>query len=680
MDNLVAVYEAITPENLKSIPVYDDSMHIFIELLEEFSKVSISTENFFNHNIRTETEEELVKIYLYDYYSMIQKILNNYNIISRFRRENEILRPQLYNSDADKIHFSDLAVLNFFEIGGSIVSENYSSPEFDNTLGKEIDVNPIYKKVYKLRDELLKVSPENFYFNRIFKETKGFYSSMIYIYDIINKYLTPEYEQIPLELRELFDDRYVIGSSGIYINSLTPTNDVLKVSPESYKNPFKLKIRGSINKTLYKNTVQYLSHPLGFVYDYSQIKLLALEDYFSLTYSYKDSVVEVRCILGNYERYDKPLLNVIKYNGTIKVIFTDLSYLFQNGNIIKYFDENGRLVKTYQQSDQCVIYYTYNMSYTSNIIDTIKFKETKTLDAELVTIFDQINHVIKYSPKLGLVIGLFYFNNIDKFEKDSNVYRHLVKDETKLISFRNLRVKEIVTLLDENQFNLKTTLDIDNIQFLDDGESYKITLNNSEEIIINDEKKIKITSSNVNDEVSFENTTDHFMVRVPISVEDKETIVDSTMITNTNEVGELFKYNDSLKEVLSFKFSDSHKVYDYATFERTTKDIEHVIYDEMIKSKMQMTLNETYDISKMSDSLTPAIHTLNSETVTTTDNFVIDIVNLISDQVMMNDSLLISITTTFKNSKGLGEYLIGDTEAQISDSDNYKYYDNIDIS
>ena len=142
----------------------------FIELLEEFSKVSISTENFFNHNIRTETEEELVKIYLYDYYSMIQKILNNYNIISRFRRENEILRPQLYSSDADKIYFSDLAVLNFFEIGGSIVSENYSSPEFDNTLGKEIDVNPIYKKVYKLRDELLKVSPENFYFNRIFKE------------------------------------------------------------------------------------------------------------------------------------------------------------------------------------------------------------------------------------------------------------------------------------------------------------------------------------------------------------------------------------------------------------------------------------------------------------------------------------------------------------------------------
>lgn len=680
MDNLAAVYEAITPENLKNISVYDDSMKIFIELLEEKSKVSIQTENFFNRNITEATEEELIKIYLYDYYSMIQKILNNIHIINRFRKENEILRPQLYTSTADEIKISDKAIFNYFEFGGSIISENFSNSLFDDTLGREIDVNPIYKKVEKLKHDLLQVNPENFYFNRIFKETKGFYSSMIYIYDIINKYLTSEDERIPLDLKEMFAGTYFIGDPSLFVSGLTPDNQVLKIRSARLADPFKFKIRGSIHKTLYKNTVQYLSHPLGFVYDYSQMKQLKIEDYFSVSYTYINSLVEVRCLKGNIDTYDKPLSNVIKYNDTLKLIFNDLSYLYQQDNVIKYYDNKSRLVKEYPAINQCVIYYTYNLSYTSSIYDKITFVETTTLAPEKLDVIDNIKYKIKYSPKVGLLIGFFNFNSLDKFQDDTNIYNHFISDDTVVRSFKNMTVHDLVKIIDENKFNLKTKLSVESILFDDDIKSYKITLTNKEQVFIDENKKIKISTS-TSDDVKLDNTKDVFTVKIPLNVEDKEIIIDTSMITSSNDLKESFKYNDGLKETLKFKLQDKVTLSDFSEINTIATVVEALNYNDTFKSSTLVGFSDEIDKLCEDDLTFTIISKFESLRETYEDELKIGLVINQKDfiNIDFDENINFALLSNFKNSNNIGEYLIGDNET-IEDSDYYKYYDNMDIS
>ena len=679
MDNLAAVYEAITPENLKNINVYDDSMRIFIELLEEKSKVSIQTENFFNHHMTSATEEELIKIYLYDYYSMIQKILNNIHIINRFRKENEILRPELYKSSNDIIKISNKAIFNYFEIGGSVISENYSGPEFDDTLGKEIDVNPIYKKVEKLKHDLLQVTAENFYFNRIFKETKGFYSSMIYIYDIINKYLTADDERIPLDLKEMFSGTHFIGEPYLYVNGFTSEHTPLTVRTSLPAEPFKFKIRGSIHKTLYKNTVQYLAHPLGFIYDYSQIKQLKLEDYFSISYSYIDSVVEVRCLQGNVEKYDKKLVNVIKYNGTLKLIFDDLSYLYQQDGLIRYYDDQSKLVKEYPISNQCVIYYTYNLSYTSSIFDSITFKETKTLDTDNVLILDEIKHRIKYSPKVGLLIGFFNFNSIDRFQDDTNIYNiKNTTDDIAISGFSNFSIKDLVKILDDNVFEMKTKLDVEKIEFKDEIKSYEITLNTQEKVLIDEQKRIKVISTETHDEVSIDNTKDYLTVRIPLNVDDKEIIIDSSMVTSSNDLKESFNYNDAFKDTLKFKLQDTVLFADFAEVSSSSdnKD-EFKCFDKFSSAVLINLSDEIINLCTDNFDLTSVINI--TDTVIFTDEFISTNIITLKEQPIISDSTAFNLSSSFLNSKEIGEYLIGDGSL-IADSDNYKYYDNVDIS
>lgn len=679
MDNLAAVYEAITPENLKNINVYDDSMKIFIELLEEKSKVSIQTENFFNHNMNQATEEELIKIYLYDYYSMIQKILNNIHIINRFRKENEILRPQLYTSTADEVKISDKAIFNYFEFGGSIIAENYSGPEFDDTLGKEIEVNPIYKKVEKLKHDLLQVTPENFYFNRIFKETKGFYSSMIYIYDIINKYLAAEDERIPLDLKEMFHGTHFIGEPYLYVSGFTTENEILKVRSSIPAEPFKFKIRGSIHKTLYKNTVQYLAHPLGFIYDYSQVKQLKLEDYFSISYSYVNSIVEVRCLKGNIEAYNKQLINVIKYNGTLKLIFDDLSYLYQQDNLIRYYNSQSRLVKEYPSLNQCVIYYTYNLSYTSSIHDKITFKETKTLSPDTVSFYDDVRYNIRYSPKVGLLIGFFNFNSYDRFQDDTNIYNHKIIDETIIKSFSNLSMQELVKILDDNKYELKTKLDIETIQLEEDLKSYKITLTNKEQILIDEQKRIKIITTTSVDEVKLNETRDVLTVRIPLNVDDKEIIIDSSIVTSSNDLKESFNYNDTFKDTLKFKLQDTVLFTDFADVSSSSDNKDEFKCFDKFSSSVLINLSDEIDLctDNLNFDLTSFINI--TDTVIFTDEFISTDIITLKEQPIISDSTAFNLSSSFLNSKEVGEYLIGDGSL-IADSDNYKYYDNVDIS
>ena len=84
-NNLLSIFKAITPDNIKDIPLIEDSMRIFIELLNENSPISADIKIALSENTTELIADELPKIYMYDYYSMIENLKNNKNIINKFR-------------------------------------------------------------------------------------------------------------------------------------------------------------------------------------------------------------------------------------------------------------------------------------------------------------------------------------------------------------------------------------------------------------------------------------------------------------------------------------------------------------------------------------------------------------------------------------------------------------------
>ena len=89
-------FKVVQANNIKNISVISDSMKIFIELLAEYSYISVDINNALNENTTLPIAEELPKIYLYDYYSMIDNLRTNKNIIKKFRDWNIALNPSLY--------------------------------------------------------------------------------------------------------------------------------------------------------------------------------------------------------------------------------------------------------------------------------------------------------------------------------------------------------------------------------------------------------------------------------------------------------------------------------------------------------------------------------------------------------------------------------------------------------
>ena len=103
-NNLLSIFKAITPDNIKDIPLISDSMEVFIELINENSPISIDISKALSEETTIAIEEELPKIYLYDYYSMIENIRNDKQLVEKFRAWNELLKPQLYLCRNHEVH------------------------------------------------------------------------------------------------------------------------------------------------------------------------------------------------------------------------------------------------------------------------------------------------------------------------------------------------------------------------------------------------------------------------------------------------------------------------------------------------------------------------------------------------------------------------------------------------
>lgn len=158
--DLQSIFESITPDNIKDIPVIQDSMEIFIETLQELSKESIEIRNIFQNDL---IREELVKIYLDDLYNVLQQVQLNTKIVDIIDSINEIAGTQFYNKDA---------ILNI---------------------------------ATKIRDE-------HFLTFKSYKEKKGTKVSLKYMYDLVNVFLQSDNTLAPLNIEEI--DPFSINLTG----------------------------------------------------------------------------------------------------------------------------------------------------------------------------------------------------------------------------------------------------------------------------------------------------------------------------------------------------------------------------------------------------------------------------------------------------------------------------------
>lgn len=369
-NNLLSIFKAITPDNIKDIPVIEDSARIFIELLNEYSPISSDIKIALSEQTTPIIAEELQKIYLYDYYSMIQHIKTNKNIVNKFKNWNEALKHSLYPKGLPYI--GDKLLINYFTIGepGGALSMDPVSDQLD------INLFPLSEKLNNLEHNILQNKAENYFINRRFKESKGLKKGVQFIYDILNEHLVNVDERLNLTFEET-------------------------------GNPFELVISGSIDKDIYRESVAYLSHPLGFVYDYSYISELNFEDNYSSIKTFKINALEVRCLSGGVETYTKEVISIIEKDNYLKITFKDNFYLLQENNMVRYFDNDNELIKIYPDANHCSIYLDYEVIYKSTLIDNISFNSSTEFASDTLPIpSDSIDFSESLTFKNNFIVGI----------------------------------------------------------------------------------------------------------------------------------------------------------------------------------------------------------------------------------------------------------------------------------
>ena len=416
-NNLLSIFKAITPDNIKSIPVIEDSMRMFIELLNENSQISKNIMNVLSENTTDSIAEELPKIYLYDYYSMIDNIKKDKIIVNKFEKWNEALNPTLYPKGYPIIGNS--LFINYFAVGepGGILTI-----DADETENETFNTFPFAAKLNALEHNILQHKADNYRVNRLFKESKGLRKGIQFIYDILNEHLVNVDERLELDFNET-------------------------------GNPFELIIKGSIDKDVYRESVAYLSHPLGFVYDYTYISELRLKDDYSLSKNYVVKTLEVRCLSGNVDPYTQRVINIEEKFDYLKITFLDGSYLLQENDIVRYYDKDDFLIKLYSANNHCSIFIDYIIEYNTSLTDDVRFKWTKTFEPDIVPeMLDDVRFRETLEFKKNFIIGLSVIGE-DYISNDTDLFNAMLLDEFFKSSEYSSFIDSTGEILDETAFD-----------------------------------------------------------------------------------------------------------------------------------------------------------------------------------------------------------------------------------
>ncbi|QAU04566.1 hypothetical protein Va1_286 [Vibrio phage Va1] len=373
--DLKNIFDSITPENIKDVPLIEDAMSIFIESLEELSKESIDVKNVYSNEI---IREELIKIYLDDLYRVFKNIQLNQKIIDRIDSLNGIYgnNDQYFNKDAilnmasylNDEHFMTIKAFKESKGTEKAIEYMYSlisvfvSPS-DNGESFQLIENDVFD--YTIRGEL----PEEFY-NYIvapLAHPLGFtYTYEQYLSLVLEDFFPGEnisYDINALEVRCLFPD------------GTTKVTDFKYYYDEN----------GNIIKDENGTPVQRV-------------------------------VVDVTVINDVGERRKK-------------ILFEDGTYLLQvsliNGRTNVYFmDENDETIKHFDQ--QCSIYFEYEFNYDTTLGEEFSSEDTKSTSdyfARLNSDAAAIYIGLEDDPTLDDIGEFFIGNQLDLFDIGFNLIR-----------------------------------------------------------------------------------------------------------------------------------------------------------------------------------------------------------------------------------------------------------------
>jgi hypothetical protein len=296
--SLESIFEAITPDNIKNIPVIKHTMQDFIDNLEANSKIArqiislYDTEKYSDdskiiQNAKQRVRNGLYLLYVNTLYKCLQnistskevnKILNTFNYINsplkKFQDANNItssITPITTNPSIADLTPPEQA--SYFATSGA--SRNINSDESsteteissrkyiqksDATIGKaECDVNTTFATTV--------INNEYISSNREFSQKVGTQDGLKYIYAFA-KYI----------------------ETGSVENDFT-VDEV---------NPFIVHYEGSLNSTIFNSIVKAMAHPVGWTYDYTTVFTIALRDYFGIEFIYKFTKLEVQDQSGNF--------------------------------------------------------------------------------------------------------------------------------------------------------------------------------------------------------------------------------------------------------------------------------------------------------------------------------------------------------------------------------------------
>ena len=417
-NELLSMFKAITPDNIKNLPIISDSMEIFIELLEQYSPISLNIKTSLSEDTTPKIEEELPKVYLYDYYSMIENLRNNKTIVNKFKKWNEALNPNIYPIGLPII--SDRLFIDYFIIGqeGGVLHDN---DEPDDEI--KWNINPLSGKLDVLKQNILQNKAENYYINRKFKESKGLKKSIQFIYDIVNEHIVNPDERRALEINET-------------------------------GRPFEFSIiSGSMDKDIYKQSVAYLAHPLGFTYEYIYISELRFSDDYGLRKIYNVRMLEVRCLSGNVEKYIKNVIYIEEKTNYLKIVFSDGSYLLQENDRVRYFDKDDFLIKMYSADKHCSIFIDYNIEYSTSLTDYTKFDLTRNFEPDIIPeVLDDMKFRETLEFKKNFIIGLSVIGE-DYISNDNDVFSTILLEEFFESSEYTSFIDNTGEILDDSSFS-----------------------------------------------------------------------------------------------------------------------------------------------------------------------------------------------------------------------------------
>ena len=225
--------------------------------------------------------------------------------------------------------------------------------------------------------------------------------------------------------------------------------------------PFVLNISGSIDKDIYSESVAYLAHPLGFVYNYNYISELRLDDDYSLKKYYDIRTLEVRCLSGNVEEYTKSVVYILDKPNYLKIIFSDNFYLLQENDVVKYFDNNGILVKSYPSNNHCSIFLDYDIVYISSLTDNVKFLSEEIFDIDEIQMSDEINYSESKEFDFGFLIGTDIVGT-NEIRKDSDQFETVLLKDPGIINSES-SVSELYGVLGTDEYVISENSTSDDI-------------------------------------------------------------------------------------------------------------------------------------------------------------------------------------------------------------------------